>query len=240
MKIALSIPEKEKVKGQESPYFKALVAAGARPEEIEMIMPPGNGLPSSGDFDGILLAGGEDIDPELYGGRKKYDNVKTNRARDDFEIALIDRGLKAELPILGICRGIQTINTRFGGTLYQDLKGDTSFERDHKQQGSRSATTHSITVTDPDSVLHGFVTASCPVNSLHHQAIKRLGRGLKVTAHSEDGLVEAVELAGDYPFFLAVQWHPEEMFSEHPEQLKIFQEFVAQCRERAAKRATSD
>jgi putative glutamine amidotransferase len=239
MKIALSIPEKEKVKGKESPYFKALVAAGAGPEEIEMIMPPGNGLPSSGDFDGILLAGGEDIDPELYGEQKRYDNVKTNRARDDFEIALIERGLKAALPILGICRGIQTINTRFGGTLYQDLKGDTALERDHKQQGSRSATTHSITVTDPDSVLHGFVAGSCPVNSLHHQAIKRLGRGLKVTAHSEDGLVEAVELAEDYPFFLAVQWHPEEMYGEHPEQLKIFQEFVAQCRERASKKTSS-
>lgn len=238
MRIALSIPEKEKVKGQESPYFKALVAGGAKPEEIEMIMPPGNRLPSSGDFDGILLAGGEDVDPELYAERKKYD-IKTNRVRDDFEIALLDRGLRAGLPILGICRGIQTINTRFGGTLYQDLKSDTALERDHKQQGSRSATTHSITVTDPDSVLHGLVAGSCAVNSLHHQAIKRLGRGLKVTAHSEDGLVEAVELAEDYPFFLAVQWHPEEMFGEHSEQLKIFQEFVERCRERAAKKSSS-
>ena len=237
MKIALSISEKEKVKGQASPYFRALVAAGARPEEIEMIMPPGNGLPSSGNFDGILLAGGEDVDPELYGERKKYDNVKTNRARDDFEMALLDRMLRDRLPILGICRGIQTINTQFGGTLYQDLESDTALERDHKQQGSRSTTSHSITVTDPDSILQGFVTGGCPVNSLHHQAIKRLGRGLKVTAHSEDGLVEAVELAEDYPFFLAVQWHPEEMFSEHPEQLKIFQEFVARCRERAAKKS---
>ncbi|HKT12221.1 MAG TPA: gamma-glutamyl-gamma-aminobutyrate hydrolase family protein [Terriglobia bacterium] len=237
MKIALSISEKEKANGRESSYFKALVAAGARPEEIEMIVPPGNGLPSQGNFDGILLAGGEDVDPELYGERKRYDNVKTNRKRDDFEVALIDRGLQDRVPILGICRGIQTINTRFGGTLYQDLKADTALERDHKQQGSRGAATHSITVTDPESVLHKFVTGSCPVNSLHHQAIKRLGRGLKVTAHSEDGLVEAVELAEDYPFFLAVQWHPEEMFSEHAEQLRIFQEFVAHCGERATKKS---
>jgi putative glutamine amidotransferase len=239
MKIALSIPGKEKPKGPESPYFKALVAAGAAPEEIMTIMPPGNGLPSSGNFDGILLAGGEDVDPELYGERTRYDNVKTNRARDDFEAVLLDRGMRAGLPILGICRGIQTINTRFGGTLYQDLKGDTVLERDHKQQVSRSATTHSVTVTDPDSLLHGLITGNCQVNSLHHQAIKRLGRGLKVTAHSEDGLVEAVELAEDYPFFLAVQWHPEELFSEHAEQLKIFEEFVAKCRERAAQKAES-
>jgi putative glutamine amidotransferase len=239
MKIAISIPEKEKLRGQESPYFKALVAAGAAPDEIVTIMPPGNGLPSSGDFDGILLAGGEDVDPELYGEQTRYDNVKVNRARDDFEADLLDRGVRERLPILGICRGIQTINTRFGGTLYQDLKGDTALERDHRQQGSRSVATHSITVTDPDSLLRGSVAGSCRVNSLHHQAIKRLGRGLKVTAHSEDGLVEAVELAEEYPFFLAVQWHPEEMFSEHSEQLKIFEHFVSKCRERAATKPAS-
>ncbi|MEJ2009686.1 MAG: gamma-glutamyl-gamma-aminobutyrate hydrolase family protein, partial [Acidobacteriota bacterium] len=136
----------------------------------------------------------------------------------------------------GICRGIQTINVRFGGTLYQDLKSETSLERDHKQQGSRSEPTHAVTVTEPDSLLHAVFAGQCPVNSLHHQAVKRLGRGLKVTAHSEDGLVEAVELAEDYPFFLAVQWHPEEMFSEHAEQRKLFEQFVAHCRERAGKR----
>ncbi|TAM84571.1 MAG: gamma-glutamyl-gamma-aminobutyrate hydrolase family protein [Acidobacteria bacterium] len=239
MKIAISIPEKEKAKGQHSPYFKALTAAGARLEEIQMIMPPGNGLPSSGDFDGILLAGGEDVDPELYGEQIKYDSVKTNRVRDDFEVDLLEKGLQSRIPILGICRGAQLINVRFGGTLYQDLKSETALERDHRQQGSRSATTHSITVTEPDSVLRGAFAGMCRVNSLHHQAIKRLGRGLKVTAHSEDELYEAVELAEDYPFFLAVQWHPEEMVSEHPEQLKIFQDFVARCRERAVRNAAT-
>ena len=238
-KIALSIPAKEKAKGAESPYFKALLAGGATPDEIQIIMPPGNGLPSAGEFDGIVLAGGEDVDPELYGERIKYENVKVNRARDDFETALLNRALSARLPILAICRGIQIINVRFGGTLYQDLKSDTALERDHKQAGSRSATTHSVTVTDPDSLLHSLFGGSRLVNSLHHQAIRRLGHGLKVTAHSEDGLVEALELAEDYPFFLAVQWHPEEMFSEHPEQLKLFEQFVAHCRARAEKGGAS-
>lgn len=239
MKIAISISEKEKAKGQESLYFKALVAAGAMPDEIQMVMPPGNGVPSSGDFDGFLLAGGEDVDPELYGERVKHESVKTNRARDDFEMALLQRGLRSRLPILGICRGIQLINVQFGGTLYQDLKSETALELDHKQQGSRSATSHSVAVTEPDSVLHSFFTGMCRVNSLHHQAIRALGRGLKVTAHSEDELYEAVELAEDYPFFLAVQWHPEEMIGEHPEQLRIFQEFVARCRDLMAKKASS-
>ncbi len=128
------------------------------------------------------------------------------------------------------------INVQFGGTLYQDLKSETTLVPDHKQQGSRSEPSHSVTVTEPDSLLHGVFAGMCRVNSLHHQAIKRLGHGLKVTAHSEDGLDEAVELAGEYPFFLAVQWHPEEMFSEHAEQRRIFEDFVAHCRERAETR----
>jgi putative glutamine amidotransferase len=236
MKIALSVAAKEAVRGPESPYFKALVAAGARPEEIQMVMPGAAEFSSFDDFDGVLLAGGEDVDPDLYGEPVKYSSVKVNRARDDFEMALLDRGIRARVPILGICRGIQTINVKFGGTLYQDLKTDTTLERDHRQQGSRSEPAHSVTVTDPDSLLHDIFTGQRPVNSLHHQAIKRLGRGLKVTAHSEDGLVEAVEMAEEYPFFLAVQWHPEEMVATHPEQLRIFERFVAHCRERAAKR----
>lgn len=239
MKIAISVSQKENAKGAESPYFRALVAGGAKAEEIQMITASSKGQVSGKDFDGIVFTGGEDVDPHLYGERIKYPNVKVNWARDDFEMALLDGGLKLSLPVLAICRGIQTVNVQFGGTLYQDLKGDTALERDHKQQGSRSEPTHSVTVTDPDSLLHAFFTGICPVNSLHHQAVRRLGRGLKVTAHSEDGLVEAVELATDYPFFLAVQWHPEEMFSEHPEQRKIFEHFVARCRERAEKKAAS-
>lgn len=239
MKIAISIPEKEKPKGPESPYFKALVGAGARPDEIQVLMPLGNGLPSSGEFDGIVLAGGEDVDPALYGEQIKYDCVYINRPRDDFEMSLLDKAMQFRLPILGICRGAQLINVRFGGTLYQDLKIDTAIEREHRQTGSRSEATHAVTVTEPDSLLHGSIQGMCRVNSIHHQAIKRLGRGLKVTAHSEDGLVEAVELAEAYPFFLAVQWHPEEMAAEHDEQRRIFEQFVAQCRIRAGAKSTA-
>lgn len=239
MKIAISVSEKENAKGTESPYFKAMIAGGSQPEEIQMVTATSKVLVSSEDLDGILFTGGEDVDPDLYGEEIKHPNVKVNRVRDDFEIALLDRGLGLRLPILAICRGIQAVNVRFGGTLYQDLKKDTALERDHKQQGDRSRPTHSVTVTDPDSLLRGIFAGICQVNSLHHQAVRRLGRGLKVTAHSEDGLVEAVELADEYPFFLAVQWHPEEMFNEYSEQRKIFELFVGRCRERAGSSAAS-
>jgi len=126
------------------------------------------------------------------------------------------------------------INVKFGGTLYQDLKA--AGKQEHKQDEPRPDATHTITVTDPDSELARVVEGSCRVNSMHHQAIKVLGRGLKRTAYSEDGLVEAVESADDYPFLMAVQWHPEEMVGQ-PVQRKIFEEFVTKCREAATKRS---
>ncbi|HUZ45479.1 MAG TPA: gamma-glutamyl-gamma-aminobutyrate hydrolase family protein [Terriglobia bacterium] len=239
MKIAISVSGKEKNKGPESPYFKAMLGVGARPEEIEMLTADDLGRLSVECLDGILFTGGEDVDPFFYDEQIKHENVHVDRSRDKFEFGLLEQGLKRGIPILGICRGIQMINVWFKGTLYQDLKSDTALERDHKQAGSRSATTHSVTVTEPDSLLHSLIPGNCMVNSLHHQAIKRLGHGLKATAHSEDELYEAIELAEDHPFFLAVQWHPEELFSEHPEQLKIFEEFIALCRDRAAQKESA-
>ncbi len=238
MKIAISVSEKEKAKGPNSPYFKALVAAGARPEELELLGPGQSSRAPSLDFDGVLFTGGEDVDPEFYSEQKRYSSVHVNRARDEFELALLDRALDRRLPILGICRGTQMINVKFGGTLYQDLKSDAGLELEHKQAGSRGESTHTVTLTDPESRLAAAFSGSCRVNSLHHQAIKRLGRGLKVTAHSEDGVVEAVEAADDYPFLMAVQWHPEEM-ADRPEQRKIFEQFLKKCREAVARRGVS-
>jgi len=235
MKIALSVSEKEEGKGKDSAYFLALVASGAKPEEVEIVSAADARRVRARDFDGILFSGGEDVDPALYDEKTKHESVHIDRARDTFEFALLDAAMDRRLPILGICRGIQMINVKFGGTLIQDIPSDTDLERDHRQPGNRSELTHTVTVTEPESALAGVVSGSCRVNSLHHQAIKRVGRGLKVTAHSEDGLVEAVEAADDYPFLMAVQWHPEELV-DHPEQRQIFEQFIAKCREAAAQR----
>ena len=231
MKIALSVADKEIARGPESPYFKALVAAGAKPEELQLVNPRDARRARAEEFDGILFAGGQDVDPEFYGEKTKYDTVEVDRPRDEFEMALLDRAMNLRLPILGICRGIQMINVKFGGTLYQELAEE--MDGGHRQEGSRSAVKHAVTVTDPDSQLADVVAGSCRVNSLHHQAVKRLGRGLRVTAHSEDGLVEAVESAEDYPFLMAVQWHPEELVEEHAEQRKLLELFLDKCREAA-------
>jgi putative glutamine amidotransferase len=131
------------------------------------------------------------------------------------------------------------INVKFGGTLYQDMKEDAEPQFEHRQSDmgkTRQEPTHAVLVTDPESSLGSIVQGTCRVNSLHHQAVKRLGRGLKVTAHSEDGFVEAVESAEEYPFLMAVQWHPEEMVNDSTQQREIFVRFLAKCRESAVRR----
>lgn len=235
MKIALSVSQKEKAKGEWSPYLQAFLACGAKVRELELLAASDARRARAAEYDGILFAGGEDVDPGLYQEEKKYDIVRVDRARDDFELGLLEAALERRLPILGICRGIQMINVRFGGTLYQDIPSDTALDMNHRQPDDRSQAVHAVTLTDPESILAGAFQGSCRVNSLHHQAIKRLGRGLKVTAHSEDGLVEAVEAAQDYPFLMAVQWHPEEMV-ERPEQRRIIEQFIARCRAHAGQR----
>jgi putative glutamine amidotransferase len=240
MRIAVSVSKKEKVKGEKSPYFQILRSVGVGVKEIVLLASPDRARVNAKDFDGILFAGGEDVDPSFYDEPKRYPTVQTDPARDEFELALLDAVRECRIPVLGICRGMQVINVKFGGTLYQDLKRDpyseTGFQVEHKQAGSRNAATHTVTLTEPESRLAEAFRGSCRVNSMHHQAVRRVGRGLKVTAYSEDGLAEAVEDAGDYPFLMAVQWHPEEM-ADRPEQRKIFEQFLAKCRETAERRS---
>jgi putative glutamine amidotransferase len=239
MRIAVSVAEKEKARGMESPYFQALRAGGAEGNEIELVSASDAPTVRAEDYDGILFAGGEDVDPSFYGEERQHENVHDHRPRDEFEFSLLEGALACRAPILGICRGVQMINVGFGGTLYQDMKEDAAPQLEHRQTDlgkSRQEATHTVLVTDSESRLGAIVQGACRVNSLHHQAVKRLGRGLKVTARSEDGFVEAVESAGDYPFLMAVQWHPEEMVSNSAEQRELFVQFMAKCRERAARR----
>lgn len=237
MKIALSVSQKEITRGAASPYFQAMLACGAKPEELELVSASDEGRIRADDFDGILFAGGEDVDPEFYLEPNRHaDNP--SRERDLFELGLLERALRSRLPVFGICRGAQMINVKYGGSLYQDLKSERALETEnaltveHRQQPRpRTEATHGVTVTDPETRLAGALQGSVRVNSMHHQGIRVIGRGLRVSARSEDGLIEAIE-AADGGFLLAVQWHPEEL-TAHAEHRRIFELFIAECRAHA-------
>ena len=167
-----------------------------------------------GRLDGIVLPGGTDVDPALYGAEPASELMDPEPARDAQELALLDAAAAAELPVLAICRGLQVVNVWRGGTLHQQVPAHGCFEEPpHKLQ-------HEVTFTS-GSVLAGVYGPSMIVNSLHHQTVDRLGEGLRVTAESPDGTVEGLECA-DAPV-VAVQWHPELM----PEPDPIFDWFVA-------------
>lgn len=185
------------------------------------------------NWDGLLLPGGPDIDPALYGEKKEPACGEPNVHRDDLETRLLRIFLETGRPILGICRGLQVLNVVRGGTLLQDIAPTQTAP--HSDFLRRKRGVHAVTVT-PGSLLSTALGAeSARVNSMHHQAAGRVGEGLAVTARSEDGYIEALELP-DHPFCLAVQWHPEHMAEHCPEEQAIFDLFLMACRRERGKR----
>lgn len=159
-------------------------------------------------LDGLLLTGGQDVAPERYRAQPLPECGETCNARDAMELRLIRASLKRDLPLLGICRGVQLLNVYFGGTLFQDLPTQHPHGIDHHMQPPYDRVVHTVDLV-PGTPLHSLLKRpSLGVNSYHHQAIRRLAPRLKVMAVSEDGLIESVYLP-DYRFVWGVQWHPE-------------------------------
>ena len=172
--------------------------------------------------DGLLMPGGVDIAPARYGQETQEKCGKIDLARDAMEWWILETFLPTGKPVLGICRGIQTLNVFLGGTLHQHIDGHSDFK-------SRSTGFHKVQVT-PVSRLREIVnTDTLTVNSLHHQVVDSLGRDLEVCAVSEDGFVEAVVHTA-HPFCLGVQWHPEHMYRKDKLQRRIFDAFVTACK----------
>jgi putative glutamine amidotransferase len=192
-------------------YFEAVQRAGG----IPVLLPP---QPADADavsrvldgIDGLIVTGGADVDPARYGQDAAPETDKPHLERDAWEDALLSAAIDRELPFLGICRGMQVLNVNRGGSLHQhlpDLVGD-----DRYRIGKGEFATN-LVATEPGSELDALVGAKLPVKSYHHQAVDAVGEGLRVTARTDDGIVQAVELEG-VPFGVAVQWHPEEDAAE--------------------------
>ena len=180
-------------------------------------------------FDGFVFTGGDDIAPSYYNQQKIEQCGEECAKRDSLEFALFAEAVKTDKPILGICRGMQFLNVALGGTLYQDLPTQWKGDVLHRQPAPFDALTHEVKV-DKDSLLYEITgTDSFMVNTLHHQAVAEIAPSLKVCATTDDGLAEAV-YAPEKAFLMGVQWHPEMIFAQDENSLKIGKAFVDACR----------
>jgi len=192
-------------------YVESVSRAGGIPILVPLGLPEEALGQIVSRIDGILFTGGGDVEPRYYGAVSNdplLDRVDPDR--DRVELALFQQAIRLELPFLGICRGLQVINVAMGGSLYADILRDMPGALQHQNGDAhpRDYLAHQVEV-DPASRLVRILNAQqVRVNSMHHQGIRRLGNRLIATAHAPDGLIEAFEM-DDYPFGMAVQWHPE-------------------------------
>jgi putative glutamine amidotransferase len=176
--------------------------------------------------DGIILSGGEDVDPQLYGQDPHVHLGPTIPERDLVEISIVKYALEYNIPLFAICRGVQILNVALGGTLIQDISSQIEDPLQHSQIVNRSRDTHWVTICK-DSKLHQMIGSErIRVNSLHHQALDCLSTDLRVVATASDGIIEAVEYIHPTTFTVGVQWHPESMTSTNRLMNKLFVEFI--------------
>ena len=189
-----------------SAYAAAVYEAGAVPYVLPATTNAATIATLLDRVDMLVFCGGEDVEPSRYGETNHANLGKVNLRRDAWEFALSDEAIRRQMPLLGICRGCQFLNIRFGGTLWQDLPSEKTGAKVHRLKGE-----HEITVK-PGTCLHKLAGPTISVNSRHHQAVKDVARGFEVSAVSPDGVVEAIE-GTDYPA-LGVQFHPEMLFTQ--------------------------
>lgn len=178
-------------------------------------------------LDGLLLPGGEDMDPSTYGSERHPQLGATDKERDRTELLLTEWALAEGMPVLGVCRGAQVLNVACGGTLYQDLHSQRPDFAKHDYfppNYERFRISHSIKIEADSHLAHALGTVH-EVNSMHHQGIDRLGEGLRAVAITDDGLVEGVEVP-ELPFVVGVQWHPEELARTDQHSSSLFYDFV--------------
>lgn len=181
-------------------------------------------------YDRLIIHGGPDVDPHLFGEEPHREIGMVNYKRDVFERELIQAAVKVRKPVLGICKGAQIINVALGGNLYQDIEAqcENSYIK-HSQEAPGGYPTHSITLAK-DSFLHAVLGLNTLVNSRHHQAIRDVAPTLRATATSLDGIVEGIENSD--ASVVGVQWHPENMWREHEDMYALFEAFVSKVKER--------
>jgi putative glutamine amidotransferase len=211
-------------------YISAIESAGGTPIVIPIVQNEACLEDSLEIIDGLLLSGGVDIDPVYFGEEAKPGLGRVDADRDRVEIYLTTNALKKDIPILGICRGIQILNVAAGGTLYQDINTDLNNNiLKHRQTAQGWHGTHSIDVKEGSRLLDILGQPTIRVNSFHHQSVKKLAPNFKISAVALDGIIEGIE-STNRRFSIGVQFHPELMWQNNPPISAIFTAFVNAAR----------
>jgi putative glutamine amidotransferase len=223
-------PERAYVNGA---YIRAVQAAGGIPVLLTPHFTTEVQAALWKRLDGLVLTGGGDIEPSRFGEVSHPTVDEVSPARDDLELGLTRRAVAEDVPLFAICRGIQVLNVALGGTLVQDIPSEWPNALAHAQSAPRHEATHAVKIMGEGTHLGRMLgTLEIEVNSLHHQAIKRLGDGLREVAWAPDGIVEGVEIPGDGRFVVGVQWHPEELVTHDQAARNLFEALVDAARRR--------
>jgi putative glutamine amidotransferase len=210
-------------------YVRSVERAGALAVALPPL-PPGEVGALLDRLDGVVLSGGADVDPSLYGEAPHPRLRRVDRLRDDFELALVREILRRDLPLLAICRGHQVLNVATGGTLVQDLPSVVAGGERHDGAEPRTRRVHPVDVRPGTRLSRAVGEGTVLVNSIHHQAVARLGEGLVASARCpDDGVVEGIEMPGRR-FVVGVQWHPESFWAESDTFQGLFDAHVEACR----------
>ncbi|WP_298532118.1 gamma-glutamyl-gamma-aminobutyrate hydrolase family protein [uncultured Ruminococcus sp.] len=210
-------------------YFGGVTEAGGMPVMLPLTSDSADIEQITSMCDGFLFTGGQDVDPKLYSARKTGACGECSSERDIMEGMLLNRAMELDMPILGICRGIQFINAALGGTLWQDIPSQFSDTIPHCQKPPYDVPIHEVNIERTSPLYDLLKTDIIPVNSYHHQGVRALSPELLPMAEAPDGLIEAV-YAPNKKFIWAVQWHPEFSYLKDENSCLIFREFVRNCR----------
>lgn len=229
---------KTPMQAQGEAYLQSVMMAGGTPFIIPLNLPEAELRRLCDLADGILLTGGGDIAPELYGKQPFGKEADLQRDRDDAEILVSRWAADEKKPLLAICRGMQIISVAMGGELLQDLPEQKPEAEKHQYvyvaEGSHDMTdlVHDVQLSAGCLLRRILKTDNLPVNSMHHQAVISAPAPLEIVGWSSDGVAETVELSS-HPFYVGVQWHPEELFEDDAASRAIFEAFVQACRKMA-------